>query len=313
MEFFRETHIDFISRWKLWVGISWTLILAGVISFAVRGGPRYSVDFTGGTVVELRIIPGADVAAVRAALDNAGVKADQVTTLGTNQQFLVSLPAAEAQSGQAAAEAVSVRDAVAKAMPDKNVELRRQETVGPKIGKELRTAAVNSIVVALLVIMVYVWVRFPSFQYALGAVVATLHDVLITAGIFSLLNKEFTLAIVAALLTIVGFSVNDTIVVFDRVRENMKLRRKETFEEIANRSVNETLSRTIITSGTVLITSLILMVMGGSVIHDFALAMSIGIIVGTYSSIYVASPIVIQWYRWRAGAAKRVKKAAATA
>ena len=173
--------------------------------------------------------------------------------------------------------------------------LRRQEAVGPKIGEELKSDAVNAIIISLFLIILYIWIRFKRIQYGVAAVIALFPDILITLGVFSLLEKEISLAIVAALLTIVGYSLNDTIVVFDRVREDLRLYRRETFGEILNRSINECLNRTFLTSGTTLLVVIALFVLGGEVIHDFALALIVGVIVGTYSSSFVASPIVYEW------------------
>jgi preprotein translocase subunit SecF len=314
MQFFHETRIDFLKYSKLCGALSVGIILLGGVLALSRGGLPLSVDFTGGTTVELSISPAVDVGRVRDILNDAGLAPEQVTTFGSAEEILVNLAAAHAaeQASDAATAAASVRKVVAEALPGSTVELRRQESVGPRIGSELKTAAVNSLVIAMLLIMVYISIRF-VFQYALGAVVAVFHDVLVTVAFFALFNKEISLAVVAALLTIVGYSVNDTIVVFDRIRENLHLRRKETFAEIINRSVNETLSRTIITNGTVILVSLVLFFAGGSVIHDFAFAMVVGSIVGTYSSIYIASPVVLLWHNWRMGQMQRTKRTPAPA
>jgi preprotein translocase subunit SecF len=187
-----------------------------------------------------------------------------------------------------------INDALAKRFEGKTFEIRRTEMVGPKVGKDLRKKGINAIIFALIGILIYVSWRF-KFRFAVGAVVALAHDVLITIGVFSLTNKEFSLPVLAALLTIVGYSLNDTIVVYDRIRENMGRMRREVFEKTVNISINETLSRTILTSGTTLIVVIVLFLMGGGVIHDFTFALLIGIIVGTYSSIFVASPLVVIW------------------
>jgi preprotein translocase SecF subunit len=168
--------------------------------------------------------------------------------------------------------------------------------IGPKVGEELGSAAIYSVIAALVGLLLYISLRF-EFAFALGAIVALFHDVLVTLGIFSLLGKEITLAIIAAVLTLVGYSLNDTIVVFDRIREDRKLLRRKGLTEIVNTAINETLSRTVLTSGTTLIVTLVLVLFGGSVIHDFALALTIGIIVGTYSSIFIAAPFLIGWYK----------------
>jgi len=190
---------------------------------------------------------------------------------------------------------------------DRTIELRREETVGPKIGNELKSAAINSVFVALMLIIFYISIRF-VFHFGLAAVAALVHDVLITLGIFSLTGKEISLTILAAFLTIIGYSLNDTIVVFDRIRENMGLRRRESYESVINKSINETLNRTLVTSLTTLLVALILFLAGGPVIHDFAFALVVGVLVGTYSSIFVASPILIAWYKWRSSDKKRTRR-----
>jgi len=187
-----------------------------------------------------------------------------------------------------------MQTALVEGLSGSNVEMRREEAVGPKIGGELKSAAMNSVVAALVLIILYITVRF-IFRYGVAAIIALVHDVTITLGIFSLLDKEVSLTIIAAFLTIIGYSLNDTIVVFDRIRENMKLRRKESYKDVVNRSVNETLSRTLITSLTTLIVAGTLFVWGGAVIHDFAFALVFGVFVGTYSSIFVASPVLVWW------------------
>jgi preprotein translocase SecF subunit len=185
------------------------------------------------------------------------------------------------------------------------IELRREESVGPKIGSELRTAAVNSVVAALALIVLYITVRF-VFRYGIAAIMALVHDVTLTLGVFSLLNFEISLSIIAAFLTIIGYSLNDTIVVFDRIRENMRLRRKESYREVINRSINECLSRTMLTSLTTFFVAATLYVVGGPVIHDFAFALTFGVIVGTYSSMFIASPILVWWYERRIADRKRM-------
>ena len=173
--------------------------------------------------------------------------------------------------------------------------LRRQEAVGPKIGSELKSNAIWAIFVSMLLIILYIWWRFRQIQFGIAAVVALFHDVLITLGVFSMLDKEISLAVVAALLTIVGYSLNDTIVVYDRIRENLRLYRRDNFTDVINRSINESLNRTVLTSGTTLLVVLGLLFLGGEVIHDFAFALLIGVIIGTYSSSFVASPIIMEW------------------
>ncbi|HKI83269.1 MAG TPA: protein translocase subunit SecF [Candidatus Krumholzibacteria bacterium] len=308
MQFLTDKHIDFLGKKKIAATISMLLILAGVVSLIVKHGPLLSIDFRGGSIVELRITPAPEVSKVRSALAEGGIKVSQVTTFGGPQEVLIyvdKLDESEAVTG----EHQTVQGVVAKALPDHQVELRREETVGPKIGEELRKGATNAIFVSLILIVLYITFRF-VFNFGLAAVLTLVHDVLITLGLFSLMNKEISLSIVAAFLTIIGYSLNDTIVVFDRIRENMRLRRKESYEDVVNRSINETLSRTIITSLTTVFVAFILYLIGGAVIHDFAFALTVGIVVGTYSSIYVSSPLVILWYKWRSSDRKRGKRGA---
>ena len=300
MQFLTNAHFDFVGKRKLALIMSAVVIGAGLVSLAIKRGPALSIDFRGGTIVELRIEPAAPIGEVRSALSSAGIAADGVQSFGDAEEVLIYIAAHEGEL----TEESRVTSALRAALPDRTIEERRVETVGPKIGGELKTAALNSIFVALLLIVVYVSLRF-DFHYALAAVVALMHDVLVTVGIFSLFNREISLTVLAALLTIVGYSLNDTIVIFDRVRENMGLRRKESYESIINKSINETLSRTLITALTTFFTSFMLFLFGGPVIRDFALAMTIGVVAGTYSTIYIASPIVIAWYHWRSADGKR--------
>ncbi len=297
MQFLTNTNFDIIGKRKFAITLSILFILTGLVSLFAKGGPALSIDFRGGQIVEVHCTPPIQVADARQALNGAGIEVQQVQRFGSEGELLVYL---RSEEDLGVAEGTkTVPEVLREAFPDTEVELRREEKVGPKIGSELRSAAANSIVVALTLIVLYVWLRFSAFQFGLGAVVALVHDVLVTLGLFSLMNKEISLTILAAFLTIIGYSLNDTIVVFDRIRENMGMRRKDSYESVVNKSINETLSRTIITSLTTLLTALILFIFGGPVIHDFAFALVVGVTVGTYSSIFIASPVVIAWYHWR--------------
>ncbi len=291
MQLFRNTNIDFVGRAKTAFILSLIVILAGAISLAVKGGPRWSIDFTGGTMLQVQITPTPDIGRIRAIMAEAGFAEAQVQDFGDEDEFLLTLPAV-AEGGVGAAE--RMRQALVEKLGGATVEMRREETVGPKIGGELKTSAANSVLAACLLIVLYITVRF-VFRYSIAAILATLHDVIITLGVFSLLNKEISLSIIAAFLTIIGYSLNDTIVVFDRIRENMRQRRKESYREVCNRSINDTLSRTILTAGTTLLASLALYFLGGPVIRDFAFCLSFGVLIGTFSSIFIASPILIWW------------------
>jgi len=305
MELLTGKNYRFVDRWNIAIGFSLLLIVIGLTSLVVHRGPRLSIDFTGGTILQVRVDPAPTTAQVRKVVDGLGFNGALIQQFGAPDEYLLTFPKME-KEGLDVAEAM--KNALRKAMPDAKVEMRREESVGPKIGKELKTAAINSIVVALVLIVLYITVRF-VFRYGIAAILALVHDVTITLGMFSLLNKEISLSIIAAFLTIIGYSLNDTIVVFDRIRENMALRRKESYREVVNRSINETLSRTIITSLTTVFVAASLYVLGGAVIHNFAFALTFGVIVGTYSSIFIASPILVWWHERHVVTTRRTRKA----
>ncbi|MFO7610856.1 MAG: protein translocase subunit SecF [Candidatus Krumholzibacteriia bacterium] len=310
MEFFKDPKINFVGAMKPAFIVSSVLVLAALVSLVIHGGPRLSIDFTGGSVLQVRIHPVPSVAEIRTGLESRGYTGVQVTSFGSEDEFLVTFPTFAAEP--AADEGVRAMDATQKLLDDlqeglggAEIELRREESVGPKIGSELRTAAVNSVVAALALIVLYITVRF-VFRYGIAAIMALVHDVTLTLGVFSLMNFEISLSIIAAFLTIIGYSLNDTIVVFDRIRENMRLRRKESYREVINRSINECLSRTMLTSVTTFFVAATLYVLGGPVIHDFAFALTFGVLVGTYSSMFIASPILVWWYERRIADRKRM-------
>ena len=305
MQLLTKTNIDFVGRTRYTSVISIILILAGVVSLLMHGGPKLSIDFTGGTILQVKVLPAPELAQVRGALEAAGFSDFQVQDFGALDEFLITFRGETAQTGDEGIDsAEQMMHALQAGMSGYEVEMRREESVGPKIGGELKSAAVNSLFAALVLIVLYITVRF-VFRYGIAAIVALIHDVVITLGVFSLLDKEVSLTIIAAFMTIIGYYLNDTIVVFDRIRENMSLRRKESYEGIINRSINETLSRTLVTSLTTLMVAGTLFVLGGAVIHDFAFALVLGVIIGTYSSIFVASPVLVWWYRRNVTDAKR--------
>ena len=290
MRFLKETNIDFLSMRRFGFVISGSFILAGIVSLLLQGGPLLSIDFTGGTLAQIRFEEAPDIAKVRSALQALDVGIGEVQTFGTPNEILIRL-----QLSQNAENLTSELKAALQAQfPDQSIDFRRVETVGPKIGSELKGKAFFAVFTAIIGILIYISIRF-ELKFAIGAIAALIHDVLITLGVFSILNYEISLAIIAAFLTIVGYSLNDTIVVFDRVRENMKLLKNIDQKTIFNKSINESLSRTIITSLTTFAVVFILYIAGGEVIRYFAFAMIVGVIVGTYSSIYVASPVVFLW------------------
>lgn len=318
MEFFRDSKINFVGGMNVAFTFSMILVAVTVISLFIHGGPRLSIDFTGGSVLQVKIDPAPEVGTIRQVLEDQGYAGIQVTAFGGADEFLITFPlpegaveaAAAGGSDAAAADLLVDRDHTldaAQALLDDlreglssgaEIELRREESVGPKIGNELRTAAINSVVAALALIVVYITIRF-VFRYGIAAIIALVHDVVLTLGVFSLMDFEISLSIIAAFLTIIGYSLNDTIVVFDRIRENMKLRRKESYREVINRSINECLSRTVLTSLTTFFVAATLFVLGGPVIHEFAFALCFGVAIGTYSSMFIASPVLVWWYERR--------------
>lgn len=285
------TRINFLGKKKVAAVISAAMIIAGVVSLIAKGGPRYGVDFTGGTLVQLKFSAPVEIKDVRAGLKEMGLGDSDIQRFGVENEIIVRMGAS---TGELQDFGEKIAAQLREKLPGQTIEVRRTELVGPKAGKDLRQKGILAIVVGWAAMLIYITWRF-EFKFAVGAIVALVHDVTITIGVFSLLDKEITLTIIAALLSIIGYSVNDTIVVFDRVRENIKARRKGTLAEVLNLSINETLSRTLLTSFTVLIAVVVLTIFGGGVIRDFAFALVIGVIVGTYSSIYIAGALVSVW------------------
>jgi len=288
-ELIKNVNIDFLGKRKLAAMISGAVILAGLVSIVLHGGPLYSIDFEGGTEIQVLFTESTDVEAVREALSEIGYGDAAIRSFGNEDEFLIHVKT----STKSEEQVNTIREALAS-IHGGSYEIRRLETVGPKIGKELKGDMISAVLIAMAGIVIYISIRF-QFMYAIGALVALTHDVLITLGLFSLLNMEISLSVLAAFLFIVGYSLNDTIVVFDRVRENAKEKRHDSFMSVLNISLNQTLNRTVITSLTTLTVVLILLVFGGEVIKPFAFALTIGLIVGTYSSIFVASPVVLAW------------------
>jgi len=288
------TKIDFVRYRNIALVTSWILIMIGVGTMIIRGGPNYGIDFAGGALVQVRFSQPTRVDDVRGALATIELSSDSIQDMGggTNE-FLVRLPL---MAGKEEEATKTVTAALQSKFGADKVEILRVEAVGPRVGAALRQRAVLAVLFATLMMGTYIWIRF-EWRFGLGAAVALIHDVLITIGALALWNYEFDLTIVAALLTIVGFSVNDTVIVSDRIRENMRKDRRSPLAGVINRSINETLSRTILTTGTALLVVVTLYVLGGNVIHGFAFTLLVGFIVGTYSSVYIASPIVLFFER----------------
>jgi len=348
MQFIKpDINIDFIGKRKVAFVVSLAMIAMTIMSLLIKGGPRYGIDFSGGTVVQVKFAKEIQPTDIKKALRDVDLGITSVQGFGEKgeHEFLIR---AAASTKALESLANTVKERLESAYPDRAAEVRRVEMVGPKVGKDLREKALLAMFSAILFIVVYISGRFElkwvlsivmaaclglilyiftrlgfsiptliliavlvtlalsfylKLRFAMGAIVALIHDVFITVGFFSLFNKEFTLPIIAALLTIIGYSLNDTIIVFDRIRENSRKYHRQPYEFIINRSINETLSRTLLTSLTTLVVVIALFVLGGGIIHDFAFALIVGVIVGTYSSVYVASPVLIVWQQ----AAKRSK------
>ncbi len=335
-----DINLNFLGKSKLAFYISATMILISFFSLLLHKGPKYGIDFAGGTLIQVKLFAPTDINIIKSGLDTINFGKSSVQQFGDKEEneYLIktdrSVMTSQGLSGK-------VKNALKDATGNE-VEIRRIEMVGPQVGKDLREKALFAMFYALLFITIYISGRFElkwilsgimaaalmscvyflsfinvsipilitaalilalilfwflNLKYAMGAIVALIHDVIITVGIFSIFDKEFTLPIIAALLTIIGYSLNDTIIVFDRIRENLKKYRKKPLDFVINRSLNETLSRTILTSLTTLTVVIALFVIGGGIVHDFAFALIIGILIGTYSSIYVASPILLIWRR----------------
>jgi len=267
------------------------LMLMSFASIAVHGGLKYGIDFAGGTLVQLHFQNPPAIQSIRTGLQDLNLGESTIQEFGNKHDILIHVEASEKELQEIGSR---ITGALEKSMGISDIVVERVEMVGPKVGADLRQKAVLSIVYAVIGILIYVSWRF-EFQYALAAILALVHDVVITMGVFSVMDKEFTLVIVAAFLTIIGYSLNDTIVVFDRIRENLRRRGKETLSAVINTSINQTLSRTILTGLTTLLVVLALFFLGGEIIHDFSFALILGIIIGTYSSIFIASVFLILW------------------
>jgi preprotein translocase subunit SecF len=288
-QFLKDLKIDFMGRRREAMVLSVALILISIVAVALRG-LNFGLDFTGGTLIEVGYENSVELEAVRGALAAGGLPDATVQHFGTPRDVLIRIAPVEGQDAGA-----ELSDRVFRALSaaaDGAVELRRVEFVGPQVGEELTNDGGLAMLWAILGILVYVGLRF-EYRFALGSVIALVHDVVITIGFFSVFQIPFDLPVLAAVLAVIGYSLNDTIVVFDRIRENFRKIRKGNAMSIVNTSLNQTISRTLVTSFTTLLVLLALFVFGGEIIHGFALALIVGVVIGTYSSIYVASTSVI--------------------
>ncbi|HEB85760.1 MAG TPA: protein translocase subunit SecF [Gammaproteobacteria bacterium] len=289
MQFFKEEpHFDFMGVRKIAITISILMVLASIGALATKG-LSFGLDFTGGTLIEVGYSKDVDLPPIRAALEKAGFRDAVVQHFGTAQDVLVRIAPQEGQNANLLGDKVLK---VLNGISGDHAKMRRQEFVGPQVGSELRDDGGLAMLIALGCILLYVMARF-EYRFALGSIIALLHDVTITLGCFALFQWDFDLTVLAAVLAVIGYSLNDTIVVFDRIRENFRKLRRLPPTEVVNRSLNQTLSRTIMTSFTTMLVVVAMFLFGGQLIHSFALALMIGIFVGTYSSIYVASTLAL--------------------
>jgi len=315
VEFFRSSNIDWLGKKWYFLGFSLIFSVAGVLSLAFWHHLPLGVDFKGGTQITVHFNGTPNEEHIRQALDRAGVHDETVQRISaagqTSNDEVISLPLSTASDTAHDQGRAEVENALNANYHDSTFSVVQVDIVGPTAGKQLTKQAGWAVLYSLIGMLVYLWFRF-ELIYGVAAVVAVFHDTLITVGAFSLTNQEISLTVIAALLTLIGYSMNDTIVVFDRIRENLALSRRESLSDVVNRSINQTLSRTVIASGLTFLTVLSLYLFGGEVLHGFSFALVIGILIGTYSSIAVAAPMLVAYLDWRgASSGKKVSLPAA--
>ena len=292
-----ETHFPFISWRRYAYVVTLIVLLPGMASLVLKGGPRYGIDFTGGTLVQLRFEREVPLDRLRARLAAMGLESFELQRFGDPREVVVRAKGELGEEAQLAARIAQTLEEDSE-LRENPFEVVRVEAVGPKIGSELQRKALLALVFSCLFIVAYIYIRFKGLKYGIAPVIALVHDALVTVGVFSLLNKEISLDVVAALLTVIGYSVNDSIVVLDRIRENLRTRHRLSLPETIDKAINQTLSRTVITGLSTLFVVLGLFFVGGQVIHNFAFALLVGILVGTYSSIFVVAPLLVEWERF---------------
>jgi len=293
IELIKNTNINFLGKRYIAFVVSGILSVIGIIAVIqiATGHANLGIDFAGGTAVQFKFEKPVVLHDIRLALEAGGLKEFDLQDLPSENKILIRVKKIDHKLGQVSETITSV---LSQKVPDNKYVVDSITEIGPKVGGRLRADAARAVAVAIIGILIYVAFRF-QFKFGVGATIATFHDVLAVLGMFFIMGREINLILVTALLTIAGYSLTDTVVVFDRIRENLKLKQKESVEAVMNTSINEVLSRTIITSTTVLLTSIALFFFGGEVLHDFSLAMIMGVVIGTFSSIFVASPIVLIW------------------
>ncbi len=302
MEILSDTHINFVGKMKKALVVSLSLVVIALLSLMFHKGPNWGVEFIGGTELQIKFPKKIQSVEIKSALRDAGYPAESVQGIGLagDNEYLIRFSPDVVDFQRIQEFQTELVDMSKNSTIFNGASILRLDLIGPKVGKELIEKAIFSILLACAGILIYLIFRF-EFAFAMGAVIALIHDTVITLGAVSITDKEFTLAIVAALLTVIGYSVNDTIVIFDRIRETFKRTKETGFKNIVNLSINQTLSRTILTGVTVFLVLIPLFFLGGSVIHDFAFTLIVGVFVGTYSSIFVATAFMVYW-RQRRGA-----------
>jgi preprotein translocase subunit SecF len=312
MRLLADANFSFLEKRKTAYVVSGALIVLGLLSIVIHGGLNYGVDFTGGTLHQVRFTEAVSASDIRTALGGAGFTNLQVQNFGGENEFLIRM--AEFTEGGDREDGNRIQQTLDERFGAGSYDIVRTEAVGPKVGGELRQRAVGAVLISFLLTLIYLAFRF-EWRFGLAAIIATVHDVAIAFGVISALNIEISLPTVAAILTIIGYSLNDTIVIFDRIRENLKKHRRLPYIEILNRSINETLPRTVMTSGTTLAVLLALAIFGGAVIREFTIVLIVGVMIGTYSSIFVASPTLLEVERRSGGVRSKTdrRKVAASA
>ena len=315
MELFKSTNIDWLGKKWYFLGFSLIFSVAGVLSLLFWHGLPKGVDFTGGTQIRVAFAQKPNEDDIRSAMDKAGVHGATIVRVSdpsgnAANKVIIGLPLSSAKDTAHDQGRESVENALNANYHDSSFTIEQVDIVGPTAGKALQKQAFLATAYSLIGMLVYLWFRF-ELIYGVAAVVAVFHDTLITIGAFSLTNQEITLTVIAAILTLIGYSMNDTIVVFDRIRENLAMSRRESLSDVVNRSINQTLSRTVLTSGLTFLTVLSLYVFGGEVLHGFSFALVVGILIGTYSSIAVAAPMLVAYQDWRASRGKAASLPAA--
>jgi preprotein translocase subunit SecF len=312
VEFFHDVNIDWLGKKWYFLGFSLIFSVAGILSLAFWHHLPLSVDFKGGTQITVHFDSTPNEDHIRAAMDQAGIRdvtIQRITGQGhSSNDVIVKLPLSSASDAAHDQGRSQVENALTANYHDSGFSVQQVDIIGPTAGKQLQRQAWLATVYSLVGMLIYLWFRF-ELIYGLAAVVAVFHDTLITVGAFSLTNQEISLTVIAAILTLIGYSMNDTIVVFDRIRENLALNRREKLPDVVNRSINQTLSRTVLTSGLTFLTVLSLYLFGGEVLHGFSFALVVGIVIGTYSSIAVAAPMLVAYQDWRAKRAGSKKPA----